>query len=187
MAAPVDRVRLLKNESPGTGGTEDDGGFPAQLDANEDAPEMQGWFLQPPSPSTTKDELVYARRDASGNLIFRDNVDATERTLSALLTGGMGITEGQHDALDDLVHNIAETSYEEVTRSGGKVTNITIWETSSKIKKVRETIIARSGGKVSQIDLVQYDGTGTEKQRMAGVITRSDGKVASIAWTETGN
>jgi hypothetical protein len=85
VAAPRDRVQVLKNESPSEGGTEDDLGFPVTINPNTDAPSVAGVFVQSPHPSTSKDELVYLTRDASGNMIFRDNVDGTERTLTELL------------------------------------------------------------------------------------------------------
>lgn len=100
-------------------------------------------------------------------------------------SGGGGITEGEHELLDTLVHWVGETNWQEIVRSGGKVTNVINWETDAKLKKIRECVITRSGGKVSQLDAIQYDGTGAEKMRLTGVITRASGKVASIAWTKT--
>jgi hypothetical protein len=100
-------------------------------------------------------------------------------------SGGGGITESEHEVLDTLVHWVSENNWQEIVRSGGKVTNVINWETSDKLKKIRECIITRSGGKVSQLDAIQYDGAGVEKMRLVGVITRAGGKVASIAWTET--
>lgn len=108
------------------------------------------------------------------------------KDLDSAITGG-GITEAQHEVLDTLVHEIDETNWEEVTRVGGKVTNITQWTNSGKTKKIRETVIARSGGKVSQVDVIQYDGSGVESMRNTGVITRAGGKVTSIQWTKTGS
>jgi len=100
-------------------------------------------------------------------------------------SGGGGITEAEHELLDTLTHWVNETNWQEIVRSGGKVTNVINWETSDKLKKIRECVIARSGGKVSQLDAIQYDGSGVEKMRLTGVITRATGKVASIAWTKT--
>lgn len=102
-----------------------------------------------------------------------------------LRSGGGGITEAEHEALDTLTHWIDETNWMEVVRDAGKVTNVINWETDSKLKKVREMVIQRSGGKVSQMDFIQYDGTGTEKMRMTGVVTRTGGRVSSIQWTKT--
>lgn len=96
-----------------------------------------------------------------------------------------GITEAQHETLDSLVHELSETSYMEVTRVLGKVTHVIFWTDVGKTTKIRETAIQRSGGKVSQIDFIQYNSSGTEKQRLTGVITRTSGQVSSIAWIET--
>jgi hypothetical protein len=92
-----------------------------------------------------------------------------------------------HDSVDDLIHNIAESCYEEITRSSGRVSNITYWTDDTKTTKVREVAITRSSGRVSQLDCIQYNGSGTEIQRMTGVITRTSGRISSIDWTETGS
>jgi hypothetical protein len=98
---------------------------------------------------------------------------------------GTGITEGSHENLDTLVHNLSEDSYEEVVYSSGKVSNVINWTDSGKTTKIREVALTRTSGKVSQIDLIQYDVSGSEKVRMTGVITRTSGRVSNISWTET--
>lgn len=100
-------------------------------------------------------------------------------------SGGGGITEGEHELLDTLTHWIDETNWMEIVRSGGKVTNVINWETDAKLKKIREMVVQRSGGKASQMDFIQYDGSGVEKMRITGVISRTSGKVSSIQWTKT--
>lgn len=111
---------------------------------------------------------------------FRFYEEGEEKGLTA-----SGISEPQHENLDSLVHMISEDSYEEVTRSSGRVSNITYWTDSGKTKKIRETVLTRSSGRVSQVDEIQYDGDGIECQRMTGVITRSGGFVTDITWAET--
>lgn len=134
--------------------------------------------------------------DASYDYLFAKLQQGTNVTLTKVDTGGgvkvvkidaatSGITEAQHDALDNMVHWLAETNYQEIIRTAGKVTNVTNWTDSGKTIKVREMIITRAAGKVSQLDFIQYDGAGVENQRMVGVITRSAGKIASVQWTET--
>lgn len=93
---------------------------------------------------------------------------------------GSGLTAPQHLALDQLVHNIAETSYLEVTRSGGRVTDVIIWTDSGKTTKIREVNITRSSGQVSQVVTKQYDGGGSLVQTLTQTINRSSGQVASI-------
>jgi hypothetical protein len=140
---------------------------------------------------TGKDDKLAALWRDGADLRIRDETNpgtgGAGYTLTQLLSGGSGITEGQHDVLDDLVHWLAETNYQEVVRAGGKVTNVINWTDSGKTTKIREMVITRTAGKVSQLDFIQYDGAGVEKQRMTGVITRTAGKVSSIQWTETGS
>lgn len=103
----------------------------------------------------------------------------------SLRTGGSGITEAQHEALDTLTHSLSESHYTEVLKTGGKVSSVVEWETSDKLKKVRETVITRSTGKVSQVEVTQYDGSGNWKAKLTGTITRTSGKVSSISWVRT--
>lgn len=92
-----------------------------------------------------------------------------------------GISTPQHRALDQLVHDIAETSYLEVTRTQGRVSSIIVWTDSGKTVKIREVLITRSNGTVSQIVTKQYNGSGTLVETLTDTVTRSGGKVASIA------
>lgn len=92
------------------------------------------------------------------------------------------LTRPIHMVIDQLAHNIAETSYMEVTRTSGQVTNVTYWTNSGKTTKIRETAISRSGGQVSTIVTTQYDSMGVVQEVLTGTITRSSGQVASIDW-----
>jgi hypothetical protein len=100
-------------------------------------------------------------------------------------TGGGGLTPASHKVLDQLVHNIAETSYLEITRTNGQVTDVVYWTDASKTTKVRETNITRASGLVSQVVIKQYDGTGTLAETLTGSITRANGQISSIGWTLT--
>jgi hypothetical protein len=102
-------------------------------------------------------------------------------------SGGGGITEAQHEALDTLAHEVAETSYLEVTRSSGQVSNVTTWETAAKLKKIRESAVARSSNQVSIVVETQYDAAGAAiaGQILTHTVTRSGGQVASIATVQT--
>lgn len=102
---------------------------------------------------------------------------------------GSGITEEQHQHLDTLTHWIDQTSYDEVTRTGGKVTSIVTWDSIAKNYKIREEIISRVSGKVSQVVTHQYDRiTGDLKETLTETYVRSNGKVVNIVrnstWTE---
>jgi hypothetical protein len=98
---------------------------------------------------------------------------------------GSGLSEASHNLLDSLKHLIAENCRQRPTRVDGRITNITYWTDSDEDTKVREFIIARTGGKVSQIDVIQYDESGVEKVRITGTIVRVGGRVDYIDWVET--
>ena len=87
MGAPRDRVRVFKLETP-AGGTQDDEGFQSLAIPNQDAPSVQGFFLQKPlGAGIDEDEFVYVTRDDAGNIVFRDIVLGSEVTLTALVGG----------------------------------------------------------------------------------------------------
>lgn len=184
MPAPQDRVQLLKQESTALGGDDADvvewGATP--LDPLEDAPEVRGIFYQP--SGGPKDELVYTTRDAFGNLVFKD-ANNVEKTLSDL-TGGSGITEGQHEGLDTLVHEIDETSFDEVTYTGNDITNYIVWTSPAKVLKIREELYTYdTGHRVTQLITIQYDASGVEKMRTTEVYTYTiANRVASITRTK---
>ena len=98
---------------------------------------------------------------------------------------GSGISEAQHEVLDTLTHLLAETCYTEITRSGGRVTDVITWTTSGKTTKVREVNLTRSGGQISSIVVKQYDGAGTLDKTLTGTVTRSSGQIANIDWVKT--
>jgi len=99
---------------------------------------------------------------------------------------GTGITEPEHELLDTLTHQVDETSYDEIIRGTcGRVTNITVWTSVAKLKKVRETQISRVNGKVSQVVDIQYDAAGVEKMRATEVLTRGfGGRIVSVTRTK---
>jgi hypothetical protein len=100
----------------------------------------------------------------------------------SLTAGGSGITPTTHRNLDQLVHDIAEDNYTEITRVAGKVTNVTVWTDNLKTTKIRETQITRTAGKVTQVVEIQYDGAGVVivGETKTTTITRTAGKVTSL-------
>lgn len=103
------------------------------------------------------------------------------------LTTGSGLSPATHELLDTLVHNIAESNYQEIVRTGGQVSDLIWWTDSGKTTKIREINLTRSGGLVSQIVMKQYDGTGTiiTGQTLTGTVSRTGGRVDNITWVET--
>ena len=177
----LDRVKPLKIESTDTGGDENDA-FPTSLDPQEDYVEARGIVLD---DSSHADESTVIWRDDT-NLKFKDGENSSGFTLTELAAGGGGgITESQHEDLDTIVHEIDETSYDEVTYAGGSVTTYTVWTTSGKTKKIREETYTYSGGRVTQAVTKQYDADGVLKMTMTESYTYANGKVATVTRTKS--
>lgn len=91
------------------------------------------------------------------------------------------LSEEDHENIDSLVHNLAETGFVEIVRnSDNKVTNVNS-RVSDGGTLVRSTSITRnSEGKVSAVTENQHDENGSIVQTIQTTINRQDGKVVSI-------
>lgn len=175
-----DRVQPVKWESTGEGGSTDEP-FPSGVNPQQDALEARGIYG---AATDARDETTYIIRDGD-DWKFRDKALGVEKTLTQLAAAGSGISEAQHEALDTLVHDIDETSYDEVTYTGSKVTKYTVWASAAKLLKIREETYTYSGIKVSSVVTVQYDGAGATKMTMTESYTYSGNKVASVTRTKS--
>jgi len=92
----------------------------------------------------------------------------------------------EHEILDTLTHEIVESSYDEVTYSGNKVSNYIVWETAAKLKKIREEQYSYgTGNRVSQVVTIQYDSSGSVKTTVTENYTYSGNKVQNITRTKS--
>jgi len=176
----VDRVKPLKIEGTGSGGSQNDD-FPTSLNKNEDFVDARGLTIQ---DDTSDDEDVILSRDASGNMTFLDQSN-TVKTLTDLVSGTGGLTPTTHAVLDQLVHDLSEDYYEEYTRTGNKVTNITVWTDATKTTKVREEQYTYTGNKVTQEVRIQYDASGVEVERLTLTYTYTGSLVTSATAVRT--
>jgi hypothetical protein len=86
-----------------------------------------------------------------------------------------------HRTLDQLVHNIAEDSYEEITYSGIWPTTAIVWTDDTKTTKVREELYTwQQGNKIDVLTIIQYDADGSEEERIEETYTYSGMRVISI-------
>jgi len=86
MAIGTDRVQVLKQESAALGGDAgEDVDYPSPINAQEDAIETCGVYLQ---DAGVRDENVYIERNGN-DMRFRDVNNATPVTLTQLLTGSV--------------------------------------------------------------------------------------------------
>lgn len=163
----------MKTESTANGGDDADvQPWSEPIDANEDGLDCQGVFMQPPQPSTSKDENVYITRDAAGNMVFKDVLanGGSETTLTDLLgAAGGGISEAQHKALRQLIHFIdsgpadgfASGAFRETV--GGTFPTSEIWyEDNTKAEKIVELTITRNGNQTPATEVWEmYDTDGS--------------------------
>jgi hypothetical protein len=84
MAVGTDKVQVLKRESSALGGNPaDDVDYPTPLNAQTDALEAAGVYLQ---DALNRDAAVYIAR-AGDDLVLRDVNNTTPVTLTSLVTG----------------------------------------------------------------------------------------------------
>lgn len=93
----------------------------------------------------------------------------------------------EHRQLDQLVHAIAEDSYEQYIYTGNRVDAVIVWETVAMLEKIREELFTYTGNKVTTIVTKQYDSTGVllVGETMTEVLTYSGAKVIDITRTVT--
>ena len=106
----VDRIKPLKIESVGSGGTQNDE-FPTSANKNEDYIDCRGVAIQDDS---SDDETVLVDRDGDGNLMFKDQNNPSGLTLTQTATGasvGPGVLIINEDG--ELIH---DTDYVLVVR-----------------------------------------------------------------------
>ena len=96
------------------------------------------------------------------------------------VSGIAGLSVSGHSELDQLVHNIAEDSYEEVSYNGIWPTTAIIYTNENKTTKIREEQYTWSGIKLTNLITIQYDSNGTEVERVEETYTYSGIKVVSI-------
>lgn len=175
----VDRVRARKFESPESGGTQTDE-FPTGLDPNEDYLDVRGITVQ---NDTSNDETVLVDRDASDNLTFTDPVTGS-KTLAELSASSSGISESSHRTLKQLIHFISmgptlgfvSGAYMETLPAANPFpTQVTWWESSSKLKKIVSLDVTRNANKSPSVETWKMYGTDgtTTVETVADTITYS--------------
>jgi len=173
----MDRVQVLKRETADLGGDPfDEQPWPEPIQPQEDAVEVAGVYFQ---DASNRDESTLIDRNGD-DMQFKDGNNPTPVTLTDLLGAA-----GAHETINSLVHNLSETMYQEITRTGGRVSGVVWWANSGKTLKIRELSLTRTAGKVSSVVLTQYDDSGTLIQTLTGTVNRVGGRVANIEWVET--
>jgi hypothetical protein len=153
MAIGPDRVQVIKVESAALGGNAaDDTEFSTPIEAQEDAIECAGLYLQ---DATARDETVHIHRD-SGKLKFVDTENPAGFSLTQLTSGG-GISEAAHKTLRQLIHlaeeggpfeGFASGAFQEILPSANPFPTSFIWWTSNaKTHKIVELTLVYNANK----------------------------------------
>lgn len=151
-----------------------------------------------PNPGIANGAVSYAKLSAGVTAILPTSdekaafvgTNGTPSALNPFVTNSdprvtTALNPTSHDALPTLVHNLSQTSYEEITRTSGLITNVTVWQTVAKLIKVRETTITRSGGLVSTVVDKQYDASGVLVQTLTQTFNRTSGLITSVNVVES--
>lgn len=147
----MDRVQVMKQEWSGLGGdAADELPWPAPIEPQEDAPEVAGVYFQ---DASNRDENVLI--DRNGNALRLKDVDNP-----APIELSDFVTVAKHKAIRQLIHFIdngpaegfASGAYKEKLPTGDVFpTSVIWWESSSKLKKIVEKTITRSGGSATNV------------------------------------
>lgn len=114
-----------------------------------------------------------------------DNVQEAIQDLDGAISGG-GITENEHEGLDTLTHNLAETHNLKVTRTNGLVSEVLAEETGGTDIRKTEILTRNSDDTVATMKVTHYESNGTTiKNTMTGTVNRNaDGTIDYIAWVK---
>lgn len=114
----------------------------------------------------------------SENSLLDVSVDSGSHDVELTVNEG-NINHNNLSNIENLVHDISEASYMEVTRTSGLVTNITYWTDSGKTVKIREIDITRTNGLVSSVIRKQYI-SGVLDSTETNTITRTNDIITSV-------
>lgn len=86
---------------------------------------------------------------------------------------------------DSLTLNLAENCYKEYIYSGQQVTDIIVWETAAKLKRIRDYAYVYVGPNITTETVKQYNSAGVEIQRLIKTYTFSGSNVVDVTIVES--
>lgn len=152
--------------------------------------EFNDFFVTTVITGTQNDSNIITTFDAyfpgRGLITAGSSITVTTGTNFVEITGS-GISLIDHEEIDSLVHNLAETQTTEIIRgSNNKVTNVEVRTAPSPGGiLIRSTAITRVDGTVTQVVDNQHDTVGDIIQTLTSTINRTNGKVTSVGVVET--
>jgi len=95
------------------------------------------------------------------------------------------MTDEQHRQIDQLTHEIDETSYYEPTYSGWRLVQEGWWTNASKTTPIRVIDYTYTGSRITTEERKQYDGLGVLVETMTGTYTYSGSRIDNVDWVRT--
>jgi len=97
----------------------------------------------------------------------------------------VGLSLSGHRLFDELTHDLDEDYYMELSYTGSRVSNITVWTDISKTTKIREYQFSYAGSRLSQLVEIQYNGVGSEVERLTHQLTYQGVRLVSETVTRS--
>lgn len=141
-----------------------------------------------PGPQFEEDSVIFQDRGANPTelgQVARVGTDILALDGQGLFNLRGAIDPDVHRQLDQLVHCLAENSFEEATYVGALLTNLTVWTDAGKTVKIREFILNYTGPLVTEYIAIQYDAAGVEVERLTKTITYAGARVDTITTVRT--
>ena len=95
------------------------------------------------------------------------------------------MTDEQHRQIDQLTHDIDETSYYEPTYSSGLLRQEGWWDDALKTTPIRVISYSYTGPRITTEEQKQYDGSGVLVETMTGTYTYSGARIDHVDWVRT--
>jgi hypothetical protein len=135
-----------------------------------------------PNPTLVTTGVV-AGSYGSGELVPVLTVDAKGR-LTGVSTASNSLA---HEGYDTLVHDLAESNFQEVSYASGLATAITYWTSSAKTLKIRESLFSYTvDDLISSVVERQYNSAGAQVQQLVHTYSYNpDETLASITTVRT--
>ena len=92
---------------------------------------------------------------------------------------------GNHESLNTLVHFLARDGYSDITYTGNKLTNYTVYRNPSKTIKDRQYVISYTGYKVQQVVVTQYDNIGVLLNTLTETYSYSGNRIIHLDSVKT--
>lgn len=122
--------------------------------------------------------LITTLNGLTGSITLLSSSDFLKITSSS---NGQVVFTASHRPIDQLVHNVAENSYEEFTYDGVQILSSTIYTDSTKTTKVREeNYIYDIAFRIATSSLIQFNASGVEIERLTQKYTYSGNTIISI-------